>query len=249
MKLIVPFLTDDPAFARGVEFGMLYDRMLHSQSEITGLYHVDNQEQITLLVNRDTWEFRTTEHHTGDLMKITHFSESVFGAQLAHMLEFEVPAEAGDAALFKLAQLCIEEMVLSVLRAEVNINSIKFSGICEADLHRMVAAVEESNASFESFVLRDFPGRPEKLIGYPVHYSQAVREGEAFGGMWSDGTLTVSPLVVEGNVGRFQASFVVRHGAAFVWIRSVGVTHGQSKKPEFSIWKEYVLSLVRTTTY
>ncbi len=54
------------------------------------------------------------------------------------------------------------------------------------DWYRMVAAVEETNAEFEGFIVRDLPGRPTNLIGYPVRYTDEVQEGEIFGGMWSE---------------------------------------------------------------
>ena len=55
----------------------------------------------------------------------------------------------------------------------------------DADWYRMIACVQESNAEFEGFLLRDLPGRPSTLLSFPVTYSDEVMDGEAFGGMWS----------------------------------------------------------------
>ena len=49
--LVLPFLTDDPMFAHGVEIGMLYMEMKEGEP-INGLYHMANQEQILLMANR-----------------------------------------------------------------------------------------------------------------------------------------------------------------------------------------------------
>ena len=57
-QFLTPFLTDDPVFARGVEFGMLYARM-KAETEITDYFTVDNQEQILLLANRLKWTVET----------------------------------------------------------------------------------------------------------------------------------------------------------------------------------------------
>lgn len=55
-ELVVPFLTDDPMFTLGVEFGMLYSELVRSGERVVrGYYHRENQEQITLLANRLGW--------------------------------------------------------------------------------------------------------------------------------------------------------------------------------------------------
>jgi hypothetical protein len=58
-NLIVPFLTDNPEFARGVEFGMLYARMRQEQTAIADYFLLANQEQILLAANRLGWEVLT----------------------------------------------------------------------------------------------------------------------------------------------------------------------------------------------
>ena len=65
-SLICPFLTDDPVFAYGVEFGLLYARMRDSVGVIDDYFCRANQDQILLLANRlrtrkggsARWEFR-----------------------------------------------------------------------------------------------------------------------------------------------------------------------------------------------
>lgn len=51
---VLPFLTDDPQFAAGVEVGMLHERMKRRR-RIRGYYQTVNQEQITLMANRYGW--------------------------------------------------------------------------------------------------------------------------------------------------------------------------------------------------
>lgn len=53
-NLVLPFLTNNPAFAHGVEIGRLYEEMKNVDS-ISGYYHIANQEQITLMANRLGW--------------------------------------------------------------------------------------------------------------------------------------------------------------------------------------------------
>ena len=59
-KLVCPFLTDDPMFAHGVEFGLLYARM-QSAAEIRDYFCRANQERILLLANRLGWSVRKIE--------------------------------------------------------------------------------------------------------------------------------------------------------------------------------------------
>ncbi len=63
--LVVPFLTDDPLFARGVEFGMLYAEMKNTD-RVEDYFTLDNQEQILLLANRLDWhvvEMKQYDNH------------------------------------------------------------------------------------------------------------------------------------------------------------------------------------------
>ena len=56
-SLICPFLTDDPVFAYGVEFGLLYARMRDGSDDVIEDYFCRaNQEQILLLANRIGWK-------------------------------------------------------------------------------------------------------------------------------------------------------------------------------------------------
>ena len=56
-NLVCPFLTDDPQFAYGVEFGLLYARMKKAR-KIRDYFCMANQEQILLLANRLGWKVR-----------------------------------------------------------------------------------------------------------------------------------------------------------------------------------------------
>jgi hypothetical protein len=53
-SLILPFLDDSPAYAHGVELGMLFARM-KTEATIEDYFLRDNQEQITLAANRLGW--------------------------------------------------------------------------------------------------------------------------------------------------------------------------------------------------
>lgn len=56
MNLVMPFLTDDHEFARGVEFGLLYERMSKSdETEIKDYFHTTNQDQICVAASRLGW--------------------------------------------------------------------------------------------------------------------------------------------------------------------------------------------------
>lgn len=52
--LICPFLTDNPMFAYGVEFGLLFARM-KEETEIKDYFCRANQERVLLLANRLGW--------------------------------------------------------------------------------------------------------------------------------------------------------------------------------------------------
>lgn len=56
--LVCPFLTDDPAFAYGVEFGLLYSRMQGRAKKIKDYFCRANQERILLLANRLGWSVK-----------------------------------------------------------------------------------------------------------------------------------------------------------------------------------------------
>lgn len=51
-NLVCPFLTDDPLFAFGCEFGMLYAELKDRPRTIKNYFTIENQEQILLLANR-----------------------------------------------------------------------------------------------------------------------------------------------------------------------------------------------------
>ena len=51
---IVPFLDRDNKYAYGVEFGILYEQLKHSDS-ISELFCLANQDQILLLLSRLGW--------------------------------------------------------------------------------------------------------------------------------------------------------------------------------------------------
>lgn len=53
--LVCPFLTDDPMFSYGVEFGMLYVRMREESDLISDFFSRENQDRILLLASRLGW--------------------------------------------------------------------------------------------------------------------------------------------------------------------------------------------------
>lgn len=55
--LLCPYLVDDPEFAYGVEFGMLFSDMKRKR-KISGYFCRRNQEQILLLANRLGWSVK-----------------------------------------------------------------------------------------------------------------------------------------------------------------------------------------------
>lgn len=63
--MVCPFLTDDPVFARGVEFGLLYAQMQAGEEDIQDYFQRENQEQILLLVNRVGWQVVEMQPHDG----------------------------------------------------------------------------------------------------------------------------------------------------------------------------------------
>ena len=54
-SLVVPFLTDDLMFARGVQFGQLYSRMRSDETVIQEYLSIWLQEQVTLTASRLGW--------------------------------------------------------------------------------------------------------------------------------------------------------------------------------------------------
>lgn len=60
--LLVPFLTDDPVFAHGVEVGMLFWQMAHGgEGLIEGYFLIDNEEQILVMASRLGWHAEQIE--------------------------------------------------------------------------------------------------------------------------------------------------------------------------------------------
>lgn len=54
--LVVPFLTEDPAFAYGVELGMLFERMRRGPDDVIGdCFTLENQDRILLMAGRIGW--------------------------------------------------------------------------------------------------------------------------------------------------------------------------------------------------
>ncbi len=51
-SLVTPFLTDDPMFAAGVEFGMLYCELRSGKEVVHGYYQRENQDRILLAASR-----------------------------------------------------------------------------------------------------------------------------------------------------------------------------------------------------
>lgn len=53
-SLVCPFLNENPDYACGVEFGMLFVRM-KTETRIDDCFTVRNQDQILLLASRSGW--------------------------------------------------------------------------------------------------------------------------------------------------------------------------------------------------
>lgn len=53
--LLCPFLNTDPAFAYGVEFGLLWARMQNEEEPIADYFTRANQDQILLAASRLGW--------------------------------------------------------------------------------------------------------------------------------------------------------------------------------------------------
>jgi hypothetical protein len=61
----VSFLTDEPLFAYGVEIGLLYARMKHRHADIIEDYFCRwNQDQITLMASRLSWQVVEMSRHS-----------------------------------------------------------------------------------------------------------------------------------------------------------------------------------------
>ena len=61
-SLVCPFLTEEPSFAYGVEFGMLRERM-RRQKVIQDFFSIENQDRILLLASRTGWKVRKCKRH------------------------------------------------------------------------------------------------------------------------------------------------------------------------------------------
>lgn len=115
----------------------------------------------------------------------------------------------------------IDELAFSHLRSLGEINRLRTEsgGFISRYYYHMIAAVEENNAEFSAFVVNNLPGNPHSVMGYPVHYSPVVGDGEFFGGMWSDGILLLGECREDGDKkGIVFADFRVRHPSAFVLV-------------------------------
>ncbi len=65
--LVVPFLTDDPMFAYGVEFGLLYAQARQEEVlEIEDYFCRENQDRILLLASRLGWRVAEMRPHDRD---------------------------------------------------------------------------------------------------------------------------------------------------------------------------------------
>ena len=53
--LVCPFLSADPVYAYGVEFGMLYPELRDSDEPIARYFTIQNQDQILLAASRLGW--------------------------------------------------------------------------------------------------------------------------------------------------------------------------------------------------
>jgi hypothetical protein len=62
-QLVCPFLADDPLFARGVEFGLLYARLAKGPPRVRDYFQRDNQEQILLLASRLSYDVAVMRPH------------------------------------------------------------------------------------------------------------------------------------------------------------------------------------------
>jgi hypothetical protein len=60
-QLIVPFDTDDPAYARGAEIGMLLIRLQTEPRPVRAIAHVDNAEMLFRLAEATDTTARATE--------------------------------------------------------------------------------------------------------------------------------------------------------------------------------------------
>lgn len=67
--LVCPFLTDDPVFAYGVEFGLLHAHMQEA-TEIGDYFCRANQDRILLLASRLGWTVKEMKPHDKDWLWI-----------------------------------------------------------------------------------------------------------------------------------------------------------------------------------
>lgn len=61
--MVCPFLNGEPAYAHGVEFGMLYCQMRDSDEPVEGYFHRENQDQILLAASRLGWTAEDIKAH------------------------------------------------------------------------------------------------------------------------------------------------------------------------------------------
>lgn len=66
--LICPYIDNDPKFAYGVEFGMLFVRMRGDEELIEGCFLRANQDQILLACNWLGWRAVKMKPHDEDWM-------------------------------------------------------------------------------------------------------------------------------------------------------------------------------------
>jgi hypothetical protein len=62
-SLVCPFLTDDPMFAFGVEFGLLFARMQSGVTRIDDYFCRENQDRVLLLASRLGWTVQKVKPH------------------------------------------------------------------------------------------------------------------------------------------------------------------------------------------
>lgn len=74
--LICPFLTENPVYAFGVEFGMLYARMHTDESVIEDYFCRENQDQILLLASRLRWRVASMKTWGRDWVRLRLEKES-----------------------------------------------------------------------------------------------------------------------------------------------------------------------------
>lgn len=65
-SLVAPFLTDDPAFARGVRYGILYQRLQRTKGRrVTATVTEEDEERTRLMAHRIGWRVRRRKNVSG----------------------------------------------------------------------------------------------------------------------------------------------------------------------------------------